>query len=372
MRTKCMRLRVASVTWHPRYRYSIGGLRVNGKRKRLFFETLREAQEALRNLQIKARSQGQAGLDISDNLRAMAADCARQLEPYGKTLLDATSFFLTHLKASESVRAGELVDNYLASRERSNLSAHHLADIRTRLTCFREAFGERPARTMAAAELEEWLYGRCDGRRAQTLAHWRATLRAFFAWALGQKLIDFNPADGIARPKVVRSAPAIWTPENLSKLLAAAPADLRPVLAIGAFSGLRTSELLKLTWAEVNLSRGFIEIVAAKAKSARRRLVKIEPNLVEWLAPCDGSSGKLWPHNEVRYHVSARRLARELGLEWPANGLRHSYASYHLARFEDAGRTALQMGHTTSHLIFEHYRELVSPQDAQRYWEIRP
>ena len=77
MRTKCMRLRLASVTWHPRYRYSIGGLRVNGKRKRLFFETLREAQEALRNLQIKARSQGQAGLDISDSLRAMAADCAR-------------------------------------------------------------------------------------------------------------------------------------------------------------------------------------------------------------------------------------------------------------------------------------------------------
>jgi hypothetical protein len=60
-----MALRIAPITWHPSYKYVIAGLRVNGKRKRLFFETAQEAIEELRNLQIKARRQGQAGLNIA-------------------------------------------------------------------------------------------------------------------------------------------------------------------------------------------------------------------------------------------------------------------------------------------------------------------
>ena len=87
------------------------------------------------------------------------------------------------------------------------------------------------------------------------------------------------------------SPPAIWTPDDLEKLLKGAPADLVPVLAIGAFAGLRTSELLRLEWNEVDLERGLIEVKADKAKSARRRLVKIEPNLRAWLAPYAGSAG---------------------------------------------------------------------------------
>jgi hypothetical protein len=137
-----MCLRIVPVNWHPRYKYCIGGLRVNGKRKRLFFETAQEAEEELRNLRIKARRQGQAGLDMPDSLRAMAADCARWLKPHGKTILDATSFYLHHLVAAESARIGKLVEDYLRSQERNKLSARHLTDIRSRLGRFQEAFGE--------------------------------------------------------------------------------------------------------------------------------------------------------------------------------------------------------------------------------------
>jgi hypothetical protein len=136
-----MKLRIVPITWHPRYSYVIAGLRVNGKRKRLFFETARAAEEELRNLQIKARRQGQAGLDMSDALRAMAVGCARQLKPHGKTILDATSFYLNYLAATESKHVEKLVEDYLRSQERSKLSARHLTDIRSRLGRFQEAFG---------------------------------------------------------------------------------------------------------------------------------------------------------------------------------------------------------------------------------------
>ena len=66
--------------------------------------------------------------------------------------------------------------------------------------------------------------------------------------------------------------------------------------------------------------------------------------------------------------------AREsAGIEqWPHNALRHSFASYHLAQFRDAAALALELGHTNSNLVFQHYRQLVAPKQAIRYWKITP
>jgi hypothetical protein len=59
--------------------------------------------------------------------------------------------------------------------------------------------------------------------------------------------------------------------------------------------------------------------------------------------------------------------------EWPHNALRHSFASYRLAATQDAPRVALELGHSGSpQLVFSHYREVVTPEDAERYWQIRP
>ena len=58
--------------------------------------------------------------------------------------------------------------------------------------------------------------------------------------------------------------------------------------------------------------------------------------------------------------------------QWPPNALRHGFASYHLAHFNDAAALALELGHTTSQLVFQHYRQLVKPKDAQAYWQIVP
>ncbi|SRR6266496_1450885 len=57
---------------------------------------------------------------------------------------------------------------------------------------------------------------------------------------------------------------------------------------------------------------------------------------------------------------------------WPDNALRHSFASYHLAHFKDAKALALEMGHTDSGMLFNHYRALVKPKDAERYWNLKP
>ena len=146
-----------------------------------------------------------------------------------------------------------------------------------------------------------------------------------------------------------------------------------PALALGAFAGLRTSEILRLEWDEIDLKSGLIEVTAGKTKSARRRLIKIEPNLARWLASSARSTtGQVWPKQWRAYHNEVSTLCRRLGLEWQENGLRHSFASYHLAHFRNAAGLALEMGHVSPHVLFAHYRELVTPASAARYWGIRP
>jgi integrase len=58
---------------------------------------------------------------------------------------------------------------------------------------------------------------------------------------------------------------------------------------------------------------------------------------------------------------------------WPEDGLRHSYGSYHLARFRNAALRADQMGHKNARMLYTHYREVVKDSDdITDYWATVP
>jgi integrase len=145
------------------------------------------------------------------------------------------------------------------------------------------------------------------------------------------------------------------------------------LLAIQAFCGVRSAETLRLRWSDVDVARGFVQVAAEHAKGARRRLIEMPENLKEWLLPFANRSGKLWPWSHMEYYrdLEAARVSAGIG-KWPSNALRHSYASYHLAFYQNAAALALQMGHTSQAMIFSNYRELVTPDEAKHYWNVRP
>jgi hypothetical protein len=51
--------------------------------------------------------------------------------------------------------------------------------------------------------------------------------------------------------------------------------------------------------------------------------------------------------------------------------MRHSFVSYRLADTGNAAQTALESGHDQA-VLFRHYRELVKPKDAKRFWATKP
>jgi len=162
---------------------------------------------------------------------------------------------------------------------------------------------------------------------------------------------------------------AILTPAELSKLLRKSKPDYQLYFALAAFTGIRSAELLRLDWSEINFEKGHIEVKARKAKTATRRLVPIQPNLAKWLEPYRTSKGKLFKSR--RTVDSAIKYAKRLGVPWKANCLRHSYATYRLSIVPDAGRIALEMGNSPAKL-FTNYRGLDPEGHAPQWFAIEP
>ena len=157
----------------------------------------------------------------------------------------------------------------------------------------------------------------------------------------------------------------------MAKLLKHADEDIIPFLAIGAFAGLRHAEILRLDWGEIDLAGGLIEVKAAKAKTASRRLVPISANLKKWLTPRHQGFGKVVLVEQVSGKLYDLTKKEEVGMTWKRNALRHSYISYRVAQTQNVAQTALEAGNTPK-IIFSNYRELVKPADAVKWFGIEP
>jgi integrase len=175
-----------------------------------------------------------------------------------------------------------------------------------------------------------------------------------------------------AEAREPKSKPGILTVEQASALLENSSAQILPYIAIGLFAGLRRAEIERLDWSEVDFESGHIEVTAEKSKSkVANRFITMQPNLREWLLPVRKLRGNVTPLENFRELFEQARSNAGIS-EWPDNALRHSFASYHLAHFKDAKALALEMGHADSGMLFNHYRALVRPKEAERYWNIKP
>jgi integrase len=365
------KLAVLPYRHHPKYKFVLD-LRPFG-RGRKFFRTRAEAEaERVRQKTALERHGREAvGLpqhELSDFIRAR-----KTLAGYGKTVTDATAFYVDHLERVRrcKVTVADLVVELIEAKRRDGRSEIYLRDLRNILAIFCRDFGERPVAGITVEELDNWL--RALPGSPKTRTNFRANVGVLFSYAARRRMIDFNPVLHTAKPKLPDNPPEIFHVDELWALLEAASRvapDVVAMLAIGAFAGLRDAEIKRLDWSEVDLARGHIEVKAAKAKSARRRIVPIQPNLAVWLRPYSGMTGRLLP---TGYRGSLDRVRKAASLaRWPQNGLRHSFASYRLAACHDAPRVAAELGHTSPQMLYSTYREIVLPSEAERYWKLVP
>lgn len=269
-----------------------------------------------------------------------------------------------------SIFVSDLIDEYLESLSAKKLSQKYVDTMRHRLLRFDGDFGGRLACEITTELVEGWLHRLFLAD--VSVNHFRAALQQLFNFAIKLKVISENPINEIAKLKTKANEIGVLSPTQAESLLHHSPEEIRASIAIGLFAGLRRSEISRMSWGEIDLEQGFIEVKAKNSKSAARRLIEIRPCLREWLIPLWQRSGGVMP-TEMVYRNRLEKAKKSAGItEWPNNALRHSFASYHLAAFQDASALALEMGHSTTRMIFEHYRALVTRSAGESYWQIMP
>jgi integrase len=271
----------------------------------------------------------------------------------------------------------EVADELIDLKTRRKASERYLQDLRYQLNKLCEKFS-CSVDTVTTGDLQLW-FDRLDAA-PRTVRNIRSAAAALFRFAESRCYISKgdNPALATDKIKAKNSDDIeIYSPDEVARLLAAAPDSIRPAMAIQAFTGIRTAELMRLDWQAVKLERGHIEITAANAKTASRRIVPILPNLAAWLKPHAKKSGGIFPSGADYYHELARETAANTktdtapAVELKHNALRHSFISYRVASIQNVAQVALEAGNSPA-MIFGHYRELVTADDAKKWFSILP
>jgi len=220
------------------------------------------------------------------------------------------------------------------------------------------------------AGMEAWwnsrqLTGRGEVRAASSLVGEESHLRTFYKWALRHELISHNPADWLPR---VRQASTTATTIRESELTAAmrdATPMMRRMIVLAAMAGLRSAEVGRVTWADIDRDAGVLHV--RKGKGSKDRSVPLSGGLLAELGdPGEGriissSTGRTMSPKAVS--ASVGRYLRREGIDSTAHKLRARYATRFHSATGDLVATAHVLGHAS---VATTQRYVVASSDTMR------
>jgi integrase len=349
--------------WQVKYRDG------NGRRRCCFFATEAEARTYRDARQTELVNFGARALSLPDSIRHEAQRSMELLAPHDKTLLEAVRFYIGYLERTKrSLPIEELISKFLWAKQTQGVSPRHQYDLTSRLKRLASAFPARIVNTFETDELSDWLLGLRLAQ--QSKRNYQRVLHSFFAYAARRKYADANPMSAMPNIKVPDQDVVVYTPEEISRLLINADPFIVPYLALGAFAGIRRAELLRLKWEDIRFSVNTIFMSAHITKTASKRSIEIADNLKEWILPLAQKQGNVVT-DAWRLRILIGEACEKAGVPWKHNGLRHSFGTYRLAQTQDVGKASLEMGNSPS-VLFKHYRQLVTADQAATYWSVRP
>lgn len=207
-----------------------------------------------------------------------------------------------------------------------------------------------------------WMRGR--GNTGRTLARRLSALRAFFAYAVEEGVLDANPATLVENPHLPQHLPEVLSREEMERLLALPDMESkngwreRCMLELLYAAGLRVSELCSLTVGDLDLQAGLVRVFG---KGAKERLVPLHGLAVRLLdeylrrwRPLFRPAGNHLFVNRAGGPLSRqfvwkriKALALEAGIRRPISPhtFRHSFATHLLEGGADLRAVQTLLGH---------------------------
>jgi integrase len=281
----------------------------------------------------------------------------------------AKSYHESHNRKLPDKSVADVVAEFLAAKKTDGRSIRYLQDCKARLERFSGAFKQN-LKEVRTQELDVWLRGLKLSPRTRN--NFRTVICSLFSFARNTGyLIRDRPteAEATAVAKQDDGEIEVFTPDEYSKLLTAADAHLLPFLIIGGMAGLRSAEILRLKWENVNWLEGIIEIQGKVAKTGTRRLAPLMPAAAEWLAGYTSARGSVI--GRIKLYERLEKLSESTGVLWKQNALRHSFCSYRMATLKDAPRVSYEAGNSVR-IIQRHYDKVVSESQGKAWFSIVP
>ena len=275
------------------------------------------------------------------------------------------------------------------------LAASSLSSYRRDLTAWAGWLDRRGSSLLAAqrTDVEAFLAHQFRSKaKATSIARRLSSLRRFYALQLLQGTLHADPTLRVKAPKLPRRLPKNLSEAQVELLLAAPDPETtlglrdRAMLETLYATGLRVSELVGLTRAQVSLDMGVVRVVG---KGSKERLVPLGEESIEWLKRYlangrpqlvgNGKSDAIFvtarrgPLTRQAFWALLKRLAVKAGI--PAASLsphvlRHAFATHLLNHGADLRVVQLLLGHAdiTTTTIYTHVaRERLKKLHAQHH-----
>jgi integrase len=122
----------------------------------------------------------------------------------------------------------------------------------------------------------------------------RASLSAFFVWAMGQGLAQSNPVIGtVVRKETSRDR--VLTADELKLIWHALPDnDYGVIVKILMLTGQRAREIGELQWSEIDFDRAIISLPGERTKNGRPHVIPMSPTVLALLRACPSVRDRPW------------------------------------------------------------------------------
>ena len=240
----------------------------------------------------------------------------------------------------------EVMSQDLAAAYLAHLEAEH-APANTIAARARVLRSVGSAGTATREDIEAWWATRRDLSPA-TRSNDLANLRAFYKWCRRWEHRDDDPTARLDAPKVDKGLPRPLSRADLHRLLAVLPDDLRRAVALGAYAGLRVSEVAALHWHDVDLEARRARIL--HGKGGKSRLVALGAVLIDQILPDTGGNVVTGTRQVLSAATLQRRVNRAIrrqGIDATFHQLRHRYGTLAYQATRDLVAVGRQMGHSS-------------------------
>lgn len=329
-------------------------------------------------------------LDVHEGAK-MLSEVLRLALPTGKPLEEIVAYAVKRLcPAGGSKTLTELTNEMVEMKrgwlKRGDLRPDSFRDFENRTGKISADLGTIPLSELTKDLIYEWL--KCLKLSPRSAKNYRMVFAEILKYAQQKRYIVTNPIEEFTRQDIKEiegvakqtRQPAVLTPNQAETLLKTAfkhtDLDLGAAVVLGLFGGIRTEELKRLAWDAVRLNEEhpFVVIGPEIAKKRRIRNVTLPECAVAWL--------RVWPHTTDKvtrsthtndYQKRFKKLCAFAEISWESNAMRHSFGSYHYAKYGNSIETARILGHKGDDtVLFAHYRALTTKEQGEAFFDIRP